>query len=85
MTYEGIARGNVIEFDAPLPYQGQAVRVSIELIPEQFARNTTTAILQAVHQPPHLDSRDVDDLEREIGRGTLPVQAEGLFDSPGNP
>jgi hypothetical protein len=85
MTYEGIARGKFIEFSESLPYHGQAVRVSIELMPEQTASGSAATILQAVQQPPHLVAGDVDDLEREIGAGTLSVQAEGLFDAPGNP
>jgi hypothetical protein len=37
------------------------------------------AILKAMQGEPHLNSKDVDELERAIAEGKLPVQQEGMF------
>jgi len=81
MTYDGIARGKVIEFTEPLPFNGQAVRVSVEPILNQAVPSSAESLLSVIAQSPHLDAHDVDELEREIKRSTLPVQNEGLFDA----
>jgi hypothetical protein len=81
MTYEGIARGKFIEFIEPLPFDGQAVRVSVEPIVNRTQPSSTEILLSAIKQSPHLVSQDVDELEREIERGTLPVQDDGLFNA----
>jgi hypothetical protein len=41
---------------------------------------TAAAILKAMSEPPHLTSEDVDELERAIEAGRLPVQSTGAFD-----
>ena len=81
-TYNGIARGNIIEFSEPLPFNDQPVRVSIEVLPSEAGRST--AVLQAARRPPHLRPLDLDELEREITEGTIAVQTEELFDASGN-
>lgn len=81
MTYEGIARGRVIEFAEPLPFQGQPVRVSIEPLTEQTLPDSAAKILRAVRNPPRLEWKEVDELEQEIKRGVLPMQAGELFDA----
>jgi hypothetical protein len=81
MTYEGIAKGKVIEFTEPLPYNGEAVRVSVEPIRNRTAPGSAESLLSAIAQSPRLDSQDVDELEREIERGTLPVRTDGLFNA----
>jgi hypothetical protein len=82
MTYDGIARGNFIEFSQPLPFNDQPVRVSIEVLPAEVG--SSTAVLQAARRPPQLRPQDVDDLEREITESTLAVQTEEFFDASGN-
>jgi hypothetical protein len=67
-----VARGNRIEFDEPLPFaDGQKVRVSVEPLSAHLRRGSAAAILRAVHSAPHLDSADVDELERLIEEGKL--------------
>jgi hypothetical protein len=41
------------------------------------------AVLRAMHQPPHLTSADVDDLDAAIAAGRLPVRSLDPF--PGEP
>ncbi len=38
------------------------------------------AIRQAMREPPHLRLEDVDELERAIAEGKLPIHQEGVFD-----
>lgn len=39
-----------------------------------------TAILSAVGEPPHISSETVDELERAIAVGKMPIRQEGIFD-----
>lgn len=65
MAYRGIARGNVIEFDKPLPFaEGQ--HVEVEVGPITSDRSTGAALLRAMHSPPFVAAEDVDELERSI-------------------
>jgi hypothetical protein len=69
MTYKGIAIGKTIELEEPLPYlEGQLVIVSVEPFEEQPGPGSAAALRQAMHEPPHLNWEDVDELERAIGR-----------------
>lgn len=38
-------------------------------------------VLRAMRQPPHLPTGDVDELEKAIAEGRLPVRSQGTFDS----
>ena len=81
MTYKGVAKGKIIELEQPLPYRdGQPVNVLIEPSAEQFCRGSSASILQAMAEPPHLESQDVDELERAIENAALQVRTEGVFD-----
>lgn len=81
MTYRGVARGNTIELEQPLPFRdGESVEVSVE--PGRARAGTIEAILRAMSEPPHLTDEEVDELERSIAEGLLPVRHEGLFDEP---
>jgi hypothetical protein len=81
MTYEGVAKGKVIELDEPLPYpEGQPVRVAVEPLIAQPHPGSAAAILQAMHEAPHLTEEDVAELERAIDEGKLPVSQGGVFD-----
>lgn len=51
---------------------------SLEATSEHPA-GTAAAILQAMSEPPHLTSEDVDELERAIEAGRLPMQSAGAF------
>ncbi len=67
MIYKGIARGRIIELEEPLPYQeGQRISVSVEPTDGESPLGSATRILGAMHEPPHLDGADVDELERAI-------------------
>ena len=46
----------------------------------QPATGSATAVLEAMHAPPHLDSTDVDELERAVQAGSVPVRYDGVFD-----
>ncbi|MCL0075754.1 hypothetical protein M1O17_02605 [Dehalococcoidia bacterium] len=81
MTYKGIAKGKTIELDERLPYpEGQPVSISVEPFKGQVHAGSPAAIRQAVHEPPHLRWEDVDELERVIEEGKLPVHQESVFD-----
>jgi len=45
----------------------------------QPATGSATAVLQAMHAPPHLDSTDVDELERAVQAGRMPARYDGIF------
>jgi hypothetical protein len=44
------------------------------------ATGSATAVLEAMHAPPHLNSTDVDELERAVQEGRVPVRYDGVFD-----
>ena len=84
MTYKGVAKGKIIELEEPLPYaEGQAVSVSIEPLHREFRPGSPPAILKAMRDLPRLDPKDVDELERVIAQGKLPVRTQGLFEGEG--
>lgn len=81
MSYKGIARGKTIELEESLPYpEGQPVSVVVEPLAEQSQAGSPAAIRQAMHEPPHLNWEDVDELERAIAEAKLPVRQAGVFD-----
>ena len=81
MTYRGIARGNAIELDEPLPFaEGQAVRVDVEAVSPAPERGSIAALLQAIREGPHLSDGDVDALLEQIELGKQPVNYQGVFD-----
>jgi hypothetical protein len=84
MTYKGVARGKIIELEEPLPYaEGQPVSVSIEPLRLEFRPGSPAAILKAMRDLPRLNPKDVDELERVIEQGMLPVRMQGLFGGEG--
>ena len=46
-----------------------------------FPSGSSTAVLHAIRQPPHLSVEDVDELEQAIVAGKQTVRREGIFDS----
>ncbi|MDQ3254706.1 MAG: hypothetical protein M3R15_12485 [Acidobacteriota bacterium] len=84
MIYRGVIRGKTIELENPLPYpEGQAVSVSVEPLTTQLHPSSPAAVRQVMHEPPHLTWEDVDELERAIEEGKLPMHQEGVFDEIG--
>ena len=82
MTYLGIAKGRTIELSEPLPFaEGQSIQVSIEPVSTGPPNGSAAAVRAAMRRPPHLGPAEVDDLERAIEAGKLPVRNEPLFDS----
>ena len=80
MTYKGIAKGKLIELEEPLPYtEGQPVNVEVKPVEAQLQVGSPLAIKQAMHEPPHLTGRDVNELEQAIEAVKLPVRDESLF------
>ncbi len=67
MIYRGIVKGRMIELEELLPYpEGQAVSVSVKLLTTHLHSGSPAAIRQVMHEPPHLNREDVDELERAI-------------------
>jgi hypothetical protein len=56
----------------------ERLRSLLEVGPEDRV-GTATAVLRAMHEPPHLSAADVDELDAAIGAGRLPVQTHSLF------
>lgn len=84
MNYKGIAKGKTIELDEPLPYpEGQPVSVLVEPLDEQPQLSMAAAIRQIMHEPPHINWDYVDELERVIQEGRLPVYQGSVFDERG--
>jgi hypothetical protein len=80
MGYKGIAKGRIIELDEPLPYaEGWPVEVIVKPAEGQPQRGSAAVIRQALWEPPHLAGEAVDELDRAIEAGKLPVQHEGVF------
>ncbi len=83
MTERGIARGNTIVLERPLPLpDGQPVTVTVEprKTPE---RGSPAAVLAAVRRAPHLSDEDVDELQQSILAGRQPASFVGIFDEDG--
>jgi hypothetical protein len=81
MTYKGIVRGKTIELEEQLPYpEGQPVSISVEPLEEKPQLDLPAVVRQIMHEPPHLTWEDVDELERAIEEGKLPVYQGGVFD-----
>ena len=81
MTYKGVARGKIIELEEALPYSdGQAVSVSVEALHPDLQPGSAAAILKVMRSLPDLNRDDVDELERLIRQGRLPVRMQGEFE-----
>jgi hypothetical protein len=82
MTYKGFAKGKIIELEQSLPYrEGQAVTVSVEPVYEELPPGSPLAILKVLSRLPDLLTGEIDELERAIQQGRLPIRFEGQFDS----
>ncbi len=81
MTYKGVVRGKTIELEEPLPYpEGQLVSILVKPLEGESQAGFPMAIRRVMHEPPHLRWEDVDELERVIQEGRLPVSHGGVFD-----
>ena len=81
MTYKGVAKGKIIELEEALPYSdGQAVSVSVEALHPDLQPGSTAAILKVMRGLPDLNPDDIDELERLIRQGRLPVRMQGEFE-----
>jgi hypothetical protein len=78
MPYRGVAKGGIVQLEdgVSLP-EGTNVTV---FVPEPV-RGSPAAVLQAMIGLPAVDSRDVDELERAVEAGRLPVRQQGVFES----
>jgi len=78
MTRKGLAKGKTIELTEALPYPyGQWVNVSVE--PTSGQRGSPACVLEALKESPHVTPDDVQELERIIREGELPVRDQDLF------
>jgi hypothetical protein len=80
-----VVRGNLndpshIELDEPVSDIQGPVEVTVRPI-QELAVGSPLAVLQAMRALPDLETGDVDELERMIGAGKLPMRREGLFDA----
>ena len=81
MTYKGVAKGKIIELEEALPYSdGQAVSVSVEALHPDLQPGSAAAILKVIRSLPDLNPDDIDELERLIRQGRLPVRMQGEFE-----
>lgn len=81
MNYKGIAKGKTIELKEWLPYsEGQLLSISVESFGEKIHSGNPTAIRQVMNKLPHLMREDVDELERVIEEGKLPMYHKSVFD-----
>ena len=81
MTYKGVAKGKIIELEEALPYSdGQAVSVSVEALHPDLQPGSAAAILKVMRSLPDLNPDDIDELERLIRKGRLPVRMQGEFE-----
>ena len=81
MTYKGVAKGRIIELEEALPYfDGQAVSVSVEALHPDLQPGSVAAMLKVMRSLPDLNPDDVDELERLIRQGRLPVRMRGEFE-----
>jgi hypothetical protein len=81
MTYKGVAKGKIIELEEALPYSdGQAVSVSVEALQPDLQPGSAATILKVMRSLPDLNPDDIDELERLIRQGRLPVRMQGEFE-----
>ncbi len=80
MTYKGLVKGTSLELQEALPFpEGEVVNVSIEPVDQRGGLDGASAIRNAMHDSPHLEPADVDELVRAIEEGKLPVHQENVF------
>lgn len=80
MTYRGVAKGRTIELEDALPFpEGQPLTVSVEEAEDSPQLGSAALVSKAVREPPHVDEADVDEMERLIAEGKLPVKQDGVF------
>jgi hypothetical protein len=46
----------------------------------EFEGGSPSEVLRVIHEPPHVSSEAVEELEQAIAAGRLPVRQEGVFD-----
>ena len=81
MDFKGVARGNIVELERPLPYpNGQVLSVSVQVLSAELQAGSALAVREAMHEAPHLSSSDVDELERAIEEGRLPLRSRSVFE-----
>ena len=76
-SYKGVARGRVIHLQGgvSLP-KGTSVTILVDEPP----KGSPAAVLEALRRMPRVRPGLVDEMDRMIEEGKLPVRAEGIFD-----
>jgi hypothetical protein len=86
MTRQGTVAGHTLELDEPLPLPNGA-RVTISVVssplenPDQpLASSNPKKILEGLRNAPRVSPEDLEELQRVIKEGKLPVKYRGAFD-----
>ena len=76
-TYKGVAKGKVVHLQggASLP-KGTTVTVLVD----EPIKGSPAAVLQALRRMPRVRPDLIDEMDRMIEEGKLPVRTEGIFD-----
>ena len=83
MILTGTAKGRTVELEAPLPYpDGELLRVSVQALVDEPVPGSPAAVRRAMHEPPHLSTEDLAELEAAIENGKLPVSSRSIFEGP---
>jgi len=85
MTCKGTVKGKTIELEETLPpLEGKKITVNLEAI-EDLPLGSSALLLKAMHEPPHLEPGDIEELNRILEESKIPVRAGGFFDDEDSP
>ncbi len=81
MTCKGIVKGKTIELEQPLPYpEGQPVNITVQPAHREDIPGSPACVLRAMDELEHLEPGDIEEFEKAIREGKLPVRYTGIFD-----
>lgn len=81
MTYRGVVKGKTIELEHALPFpEGQAIQVTVEAERDTPRPGSAEAVRKFLRESTPVDRQDVEEMERLIEEGKLPVKSGGPFD-----
>ncbi len=81
MTCKGIVKGKTIELEERLPLpEGQPVNVTVQPVQQGDVPGSPAFVLRMMDELEHLEPGDIEEFERAIQQGKLPVRYAGIFD-----